>query len=52
MEENNVTINKSIICRYCGNKAVKFARIPTVKGKKQRYRCTECGKTFYGEDNK
>jgi transposase-like protein len=51
MTKNNANINKQINCKYCGNKATKFSKVPTVKsGKKQRYRCTECGKTFYGGD--
>ena len=38
-------------CVKCNsNNIVKFGKIPTVKnGKRQRYRCQECGHTFYGE---
>lgn len=37
------------ICPYCKNEKVqKCGLYPTVKeGKKQRYRCFECGRTFY-----
>jgi len=32
----------------CGsNHIVKLGFVPTRQGKKQRYRCQECGRTFY-----
>jgi len=36
-------------CPKCGSdKIVKFGEIPTVKsGRKKRFRCQECGRTFY-----
>ena len=38
-------------CSRCGSSRVhKYGVVPTVKhGKKQRYRCYECGHTFYCE---
>lgn len=43
MEEFKVT------CKKCkSDNVAKFGSIPTVNaGKKQRYRCQDCGKTFY-----
>ncbi len=35
-------------CLRCKSiKIQKFGKVPTVKGKKQRYRCGDCGHTFY-----
>lgn len=35
-------------CNRCGGEATKFGLVPSVKaGKMQRYRCKECGHTFY-----
>ena len=34
-------------CSECGSISQKFGLVPTRKGKKQRFRCIECGKTFY-----
>jgi len=41
-------------CPKCGSpKTRKVGKIPTVnKGKRQRYQCKECGKSFYQEDAK
>lgn len=53
MEKDSDRINTNkqrILCPECGNKAIKFSVVPTRQGKKQRYRCTECGRTFYNED--
>lgn len=37
-------------CKYCNSERLqKIGFIPTIKGKKQRYRCSECGHTFYGD---
>lgn len=45
---DKIKTNKQIIhCPECGNKAIRFSVVPTRQGKKQRYRCTECGRTFY-----
>ena len=41
-------------CKKCktNKRVVKFGSIPSVKqGKKQRYRCQECGTTMYDGDN-
>jgi len=36
------------VCKYCGStRVIKMGFVPTVKGKKRRYRCNECGHTFY-----
>lgn len=45
MEEFKVT------CKKCkSDNVAKFGSIPTVNaGRKQRYRCQDCGKTFYSE---
>jgi predicted Zn finger-like uncharacterized protein len=41
----------TIKCPECGStKIVRFGSIPTRSGKKQRYRCQECGRTFYAEE--
>ena len=39
-------------CPHCGSKTQKSGIIGTLEGKKQRYRCIECGKTFYDEEDK
>ena len=37
-------------CPECeSEKLVKLGKIPTRNGKKQRFRCQECGKTMYEE---
>ncbi|MCQ5337155.1 MAG: hypothetical protein NO475_03050 [Candidatus Methanomethylicia archaeon] len=36
------------VCKYCGSTRVnRFGFVPTVKGKKRRYICRDCGHTFY-----
>jgi transposase-like protein len=36
------------VCKYCGSIRVnKLGFVPTVKGKKRRYICRDCGHTFY-----
>jgi transposase-like protein len=34
------------ICPKCGSLTAKMGYLPTVEGKKRRYRCGECGHTF------
>jgi transposase-like protein len=35
-------------CPKCNSSEIqKIGKIPTCQGKKQRYRCRNCGKTFY-----
>lgn len=49
------TIKKYPVCEKCktNDRVVKFGKIPSVgQGKKQRYRCQECGTTMYDGDNK
>jgi len=36
-------------CPHCSSKSQKSGIIATLTEKKQRYRCIECGKTFYEE---
>ena len=37
-------------CPECGNKRIwKAGMFPSRKGKRQRYMCSECAKTFYKE---
>jgi predicted Zn finger-like uncharacterized protein len=39
-----------IKCPSCGSThVVRFGSIPTRHGIKRRYRCQECGRTFYAE---
>ena len=48
-----MTDEKPKHCPYCEGKRITKAGLrPTVKGKKQRYKCQECGKTFYQEETK
>lgn len=43
---------KKMICPYCKERRIaKVGKIASVKdGKKQRFQCRECGRTFYGKD--
>lgn len=34
-------------CPHCGGHAWQKGFVPTTKGKKPRYICTECGKSFF-----
>jgi transposase-like protein len=46
------TDEKPKSCLNCGSaRIVKVGKIPTLKEgrKKQRFKCYECGKSFYGE---
>lgn len=45
---------EKVTCKFCKSEnVVKFGKVPTVNaGKKQRFRCQECAKTFYGEIQK
>lgn len=54
--ENEMDFNEELhgngkarkICPYCKNEKIqKVGKYATVKGKKQRYKCTECGRSFY-----
>jgi len=38
-------------CPHCSSKSQKSGKIATLQGKKQRYRCNECGKTFYTNEH-
>lgn len=46
-------MEKKIQCPYCSSQRIwKSGKIPIVnKGKRQRYKCAECGKTFYGDES-
>jgi len=41
---------KPEICPYCKEEhVVKIGMKVTTSGKRQRYQCMECGRTFYGD---
>ncbi len=47
-----MTENKPDFCEFCkASRIVRIGKIPTVTGKKQRFQCRECGRTFYGTNN-
>jgi len=43
-------IHENPKCPHCSSTTQKSGIIGTLKGKKQRYRCIECGKTFYDKE--
>ena len=47
--ENMAQINKKI-CPYCNQpKVQRFGYVATIHGKKQRFKCYNCGKSFFAE---
>jgi len=45
---------KPLECPHCGGQKLAKAgfRLSVANGKRQRYQCTDCFKTFYGEEVK
>ena len=52
MDKDSGKIITYIYCPDCKGRTNKLGKIPTRHGKIQRYRCTECGRTFYSEVKK